>query len=95
MSKKVTYPAIVNKNIYEDQILYNITFPDISTANTYGISINDAISNGEMLLKVLIDGSDELPNCSTIEEIKRQFPDSVVSLVTVDLVDNEEKYVVK
>ncbi len=85
MLTKLTYPAVLSKNQYEDQILYNVTFPDISTANTYGTNIKDARTNAETLLKILISDKDKLPESSTMVKIQDNYPDSIVSLITISI----------
>lgn len=93
MMEKVTYPAVLNKNEYEEKTVYNVVFPDLSLANTYGETIKDARENAEILLKLLLDDSDSLPRSSTMVDIQDHYPDSIVSLITVsrELNDKEEQ----
>lgn len=81
--EKVTYPAVLNKNEYEEKTVYNVVFPDLSLANTYGESIKDARENAEILLKLLLDDEEVLPRSSTMVDIQDHYPDSIVSLITV------------
>lgn len=81
--EKITYPAILNKNEYEEKTVYNVVFPDLSLANTYGESIKDARENAEILLKLLLDDEEVLPRSSTMVDIQDHYPDSIVSLITV------------
>ncbi|WP_125709031.1 type II toxin-antitoxin system HicB family antitoxin [Companilactobacillus zhongbaensis] len=83
MMEKITYPAILNKNEYEEKTVYNVVFPDLSLANTYGESIKDARENAEILLKLLLDDEEVLPRSSTMVDIQDHYPDSIVSLITV------------
>lgn len=83
MMEKVTYPAVLNKNEYEEKTVYNVVFPDLSLANTYGESIKDARENAEILLKLLLDDEEVLPRSSTMVDIQDHYPDSIVSLITV------------
>ncbi|WP_125769811.1 type II toxin-antitoxin system HicB family antitoxin [Companilactobacillus furfuricola] len=83
MMEKVTYPAVLNKNEYQEKTVYNVVFPDLSLANTYGESIKDARENAEILLKLLLDDSENLPRSSTMVDIQNHYPDSIVSLITV------------
>lgn len=93
MMEKVTYPAILNKNEYQEKTVYNVVFPDLSLANTYGENIKDARENAEILLKLLLDDEDELPRSSTMVDIQNSYPDSIVSLITVtkELSDDTEQ----
>lgn len=81
--EKVTYPAVLNKNEYEEKTVYNVVFPDLSLANTYGESIKDARENAEILLKLLLDDEEVLPRSSTMVDIQDHYPYSIVSLITV------------
>ncbi len=83
MLERLTYPAVLKKDTFDDKILYHVTFPDISSANTYGINLNDARINAQMLLKLLLNGEEILPESSSIMEVQAHFPDSMVSLITI------------
>jgi len=82
---KHTYPAVLNKNQYQNKILYNVTFPDIPSANTYGENIKDARMNAEFLLETLLKHQSEIPQSSTMVEIQNDYPDSIISLITITL----------
>lgn len=83
MLEKVTYPAVLNRNEYENKVFYNVTFPDLSSANTYGENIKDARLNAEVLLKLLLNDTENPPRSSTMVSIQDSYPDSIVSLITI------------
>lgn len=83
MIERITYPAVMQKLEHLEKSIYHVTFPDLSSANTYGINLHDAKHNAEILLGLLLDGKKSLPSSSTLDEIQAHYPDCTVSLITI------------
>ncbi|MQS89765.1 type II toxin-antitoxin system HicB family antitoxin [Companilactobacillus mishanensis] len=84
MINKITYPAVVAQSVLDDQIMYNVSFPDLSSAITYGTNLREALLNARTLLKLLLDGEEVLPESSTMTEVQAHYPKCMVSLVTAE-----------
>ncbi|KRL66944.1 hypothetical protein [Companilactobacillus versmoldensis] len=83
MTDTITYPAVLSRSEMDENILYNVTFPDLSSANTYGMNIRDARSNAETLLSLLLNDLKHFPESSSLIDLQKHYPNSIVSLITV------------
>lgn len=83
--KYVIYPAVFSKETeagYENY--YNVSFPDIPAANTYGVGLKEATYNAwESLGLNLYDR--ELPEATALEAVIKEEPTDIVQYVGVDL----------
>ncbi|AKP67519.1 hypothetical protein [Companilactobacillus ginsenosidimutans] len=90
MIERLTYPAVMHKARFDDKELFHVNFPDLSAANTYGVNLHEAKLNAGILLKLLLDGEDHLPPSSSLTEIQKHYPGSLVSLISVTRYNEEE-----
>lgn len=87
MSEKIViYPAIFQLETepgYENY--YNVSFPDVPSANTYGVGLKEATQHAWESLGLNLYDEKNLPEPSTLEDVQKQHPDSTVQYVLVDL----------
>ena len=82
----MNYPIIIHKDKKSD---YGVTIPDLPGCFSAGETLDEAIENTKeaILLHVegLIDDSENIPDASNIEDIKKSFKDGIIAIASVDL----------
>lgn len=84
----LVYPAVFEKN---DES-YIVRFPDIPEAMTEGDTLNQSYEMAVEVLGLALEDYTEFPSPSDVEEIKKDYPDSLVTLIGIDLVAYRRKY---
>lgn len=84
MKNIVAYPAVLE---LEDNTtdVYNVSFPDVPGALTYGTGLPESLSRASEALGLMIYDEKDLPTPSDISDIQKQYPNDIVTLVTSDL----------
>ncbi|STE38118.1 type II toxin-antitoxin system CcdA family antitoxin [Enterococcus mundtii] len=89
MSKEaIVYPAVFEYEATEGYENYiNVYFPDVPSADTYGVGLKEATYNAwESLGLNLYDREqDKLPKSSNFEDVQKKFPNAIIQYVSVDL----------
>jgi predicted RNase H-like HicB family nuclease len=89
------YPIIIHKDINSD---YGITVPDLPGCFSAGTNLEEALSNAEEAILTHIEGlllDDEIiPMPSPLEKYnnKKYLDNAILSIVSVDLSNLEQKY---
>ena len=82
----MNYPIIIHKDKKSD---YGVTIPDLPGCFSAGETLDEAIENAKeaILLHVegLIDDSENIPEASNLEVIKKKNKDGVIAIASVDL----------
>ena len=89
--KFVVYPAIFEAEKdpgYEGY--FNVSFPDVPAADTYGIGLKEATHNAWESLGLNLYNAEKLPEASSLQEVQSQYSDAIVQYVLVDLEDYEK-----
>lgn len=84
--KLVVYPAVFELEKepgYENY--YNVHFPDVPSANTFGVGLKEATYNAWESLGLNLYDEDTLPEPTAFEEVLKEFPHTIVQYITVDL----------
>ncbi|MDD7757840.1 MAG: type II toxin-antitoxin system HicB family antitoxin [Aerococcus suis] len=84
----LVYPAVFEKT---DES-YIVRFPDIPEAMTEGDTLNQSYEMAVEVLGLALEDYTEFPSPSDVEEIKKDYPDSLVTLIGIDLVAYRRKY---
>ncbi|MBK0348695.1 type II toxin-antitoxin system HicB family antitoxin [Aerococcaceae bacterium zg-ZJ1578] len=82
------YPATFEKD--EHYIL--VRFPDVPEAMTQGETLEEAYEMAQEVLGIALEDKATFPEPSSLSDIQKQFPDTIVSLVGIDLVAYRRKY---
>lgn len=77
----VTYPALLTP---DENNTYNIEFPDVPEALSFGNSMNDAVIHAQEALGLALFNKSQLPTPTEIQNIKKTDEQTIV-LVTTDL----------
>jgi len=82
----IVYPAIFD-DTQNDPGVYSVNFPDVPDALTYGYNLAEALDRApEVLGLSLYEKKDsELPTPSALNTIRKDNPQAIVNLVSVDL----------
>lgn len=84
------YPAVFTFD--KETGSYSVTFPDVPEAITFG---NDLPHAYEMALEVLgfaLEDYKEYPKATPISELKDQYSDSDIALISIDMTAYLKKY---
>lgn len=84
----LVYPAVFEKT---DES-YIVRFPDIPEAMTEGDTLNQSYEMAVEVLGLALEDYTEFPSPSDVEEIKKDYPNSLVTLIGIDLVAYRRKY---
>ena len=84
----LVYPAVFEKT---DES-YIVRFPDIPEAMTEGDTLNQSYEMAVEVLGLALEDYTEFPSPSDVEEIKKDYPDTLVTLIGIDLVAYRRKY---
>lgn len=82
------YPATFTQDT--DYIM--VTFPDVPEAITQGENLEEAFAMAQEVLGFALEDYSEYPQATSIHELKNQYPESVIALVSVDMVTYMRKY---
>ncbi|GMA45868.1 type II toxin-antitoxin system HicB family antitoxin [Tetragenococcus muriaticus] len=86
----VAYPAVLDDS--ENQTgEYSVLFPDVPGALSEGVGIPQALSNGAEALELMLYDEEELPEASDLKTVQEEYPQAIVSFVTVDLIAAAKK----
>lgn len=86
LSQFVVYPAIFEKEAEpEYENYYNVSFPDVPSANTYGVGLKEATHNAWESLGLNLYDAKELPHSSNLEDLYSKYPNSLIQYISVDL----------
>ncbi|KAF1297324.1 pilus biosynthesis protein HicB [Enterococcus sp. JM4C] len=83
----VIYPAIFSP---EDKN-YNVTFPDIPEAITFGEGIDEAVEMAQSALGLAIYDQESYPNATNPKSIVLENEDDFILMVTLDLAEYRRK----
>lgn len=85
----LVYPAVFEK----DGDYIQVYFPDIPEAMTQGKNIDEAYNKAEEILGFSLEDYKEIPEPSSLEKIKQNYPDSyIVALIKIDMRAYMRKY---
>lgn len=82
----VVYPAVFEKETepgYDNY--FNIYFPDVPSADTYGVGLKQATQNAWESLGLNLYDRTDLPKSSDLEQVQKDFPNAIVQYVAVNL----------
>ncbi|HFU4459614.1 TPA: type II toxin-antitoxin system HicB family antitoxin [Streptococcus suis] len=82
------YPAIFTQG----EKYITITFPDIPEAITQGQDQSQAFEMAQEVLGLVLEDYSEYPQPTPIQELKKQYPDSDIALVAIDMLAYKKKY---
>ncbi|MDY7596240.1 type II toxin-antitoxin system HicB family antitoxin [Streptococcus suis] len=82
------YPAIFTQG----EKYITITFPDIPEAITQGQDQSQAFEMAQEVLGLVLEDYSEYPQATPIQELKKQYPDSDIALVAIDMLAYKKKY---
>lgn len=85
----VVYPAIFKKVDNG----YMVRFPDIPEAMTEGDTINQAYEMAIEVLGLALEDYHIFPKPSAYHSIQQKYPNSIITLVEIDLKDYRSQYV--
>ena len=69
-----------------------VTFPDVPGAITQGKDIEEAHAMAVEVLGFALEDYSEYPKATPIHELKEQYPDSDIALVSIDMAAYMRKY---
>ena len=69
-----------------------VTFPDVPGAITQGKDIEEAHAMAVEVLGFALEDYSEYPKATPIHELKEQYPDSDIALVSIDMAAFMRKY---
>lgn len=82
------YPAIFTQG---DKYI-TVTFPDIPEAITQGNGQTEAFEMAQDVLGLVLEDRSEYPQATPIQELKKQYPDSDIALIPIDILAYKKKY---
>ena len=77
---KILYPATFEK----DGGYILVHFPDIPEAMTQGATVQEAHAKAKEVLELALDGKQDFPEATSVDALKRKYPDRTVTLVEID-----------
>lgn len=69
-----------------------VTFPDVPEAITQGKNAQEAFEMAIEVLGFALEDYQEYPTPSSLSDLKRQFPNSNIALISVDMIAYKKKY---
>lgn len=89
MSNKhlIVYPAIFSP----EGNMYNVTFPDVPEAITFGEGIDEAVEMAQSALGLAVYDKESLPKATNPKNIKTDNENDFVLMVTLDLAEYRRK----
>lgn len=84
------YPAIFTFD--EETKSVDVRFPDLPEAITFGNSLEHAHEMAQEVLGLALEDYTEYPQATPIQELKKQYPDSDIALVAIDMLAYKKKY---
>ncbi|WP_105148949.1 type II toxin-antitoxin system HicB family antitoxin [Streptococcus suis] len=82
------YPAIFTQG----EKYITVTFPDVPAAITQGKDQAEAFEMAQDVLGLVLEDYSEYPQATPIQELKKQYPDSDIALITIDMLAYKKKY---
>lgn len=82
------FPAIFSK---EDDNSYNVRFPDIDGAFTFGSDFEEAMLMAKDCLELNLDTIDEIPKISDLKDIQLETGEYIV-MIQADMLSYRKKY---
>ena len=85
-TKLAIYPAVFElekEPSYENY--YNVSFPDVPSADTYGQGLVEATRNAWESLGLNLYDAKQLPLPSDFNQLQRKYPEAIIQYVVVDL----------
>ena len=81
----VTYPAVLDDTENPPGI-YDVFFPDVPEAITYGHNKAEALQRAGQVLGAILLDYPKLPPSTALATVQRQFPYALVVMITTDLI---------
>ncbi len=88
MIEKQIYPAIFSR---EEDGSYNVVFPDLEGAFTFGIDFKEALYMAKDCLELNLSTLEEMPMISDLENIKLNKNEHIV-MIQADMLEFKKKY---
>lgn len=82
------YPAIFTQG----EKYITVTFPDVPAAITQGKDQAEAFEMAQDVLGLVLEDYSEYPQATPIQELKKQYPDSDIALIAIDMLAYKKKY---
>lgn len=82
------YPAIFTQG----EKYITVTFPDVPAAITQGKDQAEAFEMAQDVLGLVLEESSVYPQSTHISELKKQYPDSDIALIAIDMLAYKKKY---
>lgn len=86
----IIYPALFTLD--NSTNTYSVQFPDIPEAITFGNDLNHAYEMALEVLGLALKGYTNYPQATPMSELKKQYPDSDIALISIDMVAYLKKY---
>ncbi|HEM5303345.1 HicB family protein [Streptococcus suis] len=84
------YPAIFTLD--QETKSVDVRFPDVPEAITFGNNLEHAHEMAQEVLGLVLEDYSEYPQATPIQELKKQYPDSDIALVAIDMLAYKKKY---
>ncbi|HEL1612384.1 TPA: type II toxin-antitoxin system HicB family antitoxin [Streptococcus suis] len=84
------YPAIFTLD--QETKSVDVRFPDVPEAITFGNNLEHAHEMAQEALGLVLEDYSEYPQATPIQELKKQYPDSDIALVAIDMLAYKKKY---
>lgn len=83
------FPAVLDDS-ENGKGIYTISFPDVPSAFSEGKGITKALVMGKQVLEGILIGTDEPYTSSSLEKVKKDNPDKIVTYILADMKEAKE-----